>query len=81
MPHSSLTPSGVLKVSSYGSRGSISVEADGKRLCCSVVGDALGKCQFVVDTGKLISFLIDTRATSLLCLPTPENPGSLRSLS
>ena len=30
--------------------GSISVEADGKRLCCSVVGNALGECQFVVDT-------------------------------
>ena len=30
--------------------GSISVEADGKGLCCSLVGDALGKSQFVVDT-------------------------------
>ena len=27
-------------------------EADGKCLCCSVVGNALGKCQFVVDTYK-----------------------------
>jgi len=30
--------------------GSISTEADGKCLCCSVIGNALGKCQFVVDT-------------------------------
>ena len=29
--------------------GSISVEAVGKCLCCSVIGSALGKCQFVVD--------------------------------
>ena len=29
--------------------GSISLEADGKCLCCSVLGNALGKCQFVVD--------------------------------
>ena len=32
--------------------GSISVEAVGKCLCCSVIGSALGKCQFVVDTCK-----------------------------
>ena len=30
--------------------GSVSAEADGKGLCCSVVGNALGKCQLVVDT-------------------------------
>ena len=29
-------------------QGSISVEADGKCSCCSVTGNALGKCQFVV---------------------------------
>ena len=28
---------------------SISLEEDGKCFCCSVVGNALGKCQFVVD--------------------------------
>ena len=32
--------------------GSISIEADGKCLCCSVIGNALGKCQFVVDISK-----------------------------
>ena len=31
--------------------GSISIEVDGKRLCCSV-GNVLGKCQFVVAKGK-----------------------------
>ena len=30
-------------------RGSISVETESKSLCCSVVGNALGKYQFVVD--------------------------------
>ena len=30
--------------------GSVSAEADGKGLCCSVVGNALGKCQLVVDS-------------------------------
>ena len=38
--------------------GSISVEADGKCLCCSVVGNAIGKCQFVLDTPlEKISFI------------------------
>ena len=31
--------------------GSFSIEADGKCLCCLVVGKALGMCQFVVDSG------------------------------
>ena len=29
--------------------GSVCVDADGKCLCGSVIGSALGKCQFVVD--------------------------------
>ena len=41
------TPSGVTSCSAW---GSVSVEADGKRLWCSVVGSALGRCHFVVDT-------------------------------
>ena len=41
-------PQGLLKVNSYSC--SFSIEADDKYLCCSVIGDALGKCQFVVDT-------------------------------
>ena len=32
--------------------GSISVEADGKCLSCSVVGKALGKCQFLADISQ-----------------------------
>ena len=43
------SPQGLLKVNSQAAWGSISVEADGKCICCSVVGSALGKCQFVVD--------------------------------
>ena len=30
--------------------GSISIEVDGKDLCCSVLGSALGKCEFVADS-------------------------------
>ena len=37
--------------------GSIFIEADGKRLCCSVVGNALGKCQFIVEKGKFSLFI------------------------
>ena len=33
--------------------GSVSAEADGKCLCCSVIGNVLGKCQFVVDSPLL----------------------------
>ena len=33
-------------------KSSVSIEADGKRLCCSVIGNALGKCQFVVDNSN-----------------------------
>ena len=43
------SPQGLLKVNSQAAWGSISVEADDKCICCSVVGSALGKCQFVVD--------------------------------
>ena len=32
--------------------GSVSIEADGKGLCCSLIGNALGKCQFVADRRK-----------------------------
>ena len=49
------TPSGLLKATSCSSVGSISVEADGKCLCGSVIDSALGKCQFVVDSGNLCS--------------------------
>ena len=47
-------PLGLLKVNSC-SRGSTSVEADGKRLCCSLIGNALGTCQFLVDMTPLWS--------------------------
>ena len=39
----------------------ISLEADGKCLCCSLVGNALGKCQFVVDTVYLDSWNLHSR--------------------
>ena len=38
--------------------GSISIEVDGKCLCRSVVGNALVKCQFVVDTRQLPTLLV-----------------------
>ena len=39
-------------------RGSISAEADGKGLWCSVIGNSLGKCHFVVDISVRCSGLI-----------------------
>ena len=40
-----------MKSTAMAAWGSFSIEADGKCLCCSVIGNALGKCQFVVDSG------------------------------
>ena len=37
------------KATAIGACGSLSIEADGKSLCCSVTGSALGQCHFVVD--------------------------------
>ena len=37
--------------------GSISTEAEGKCLCHSLIGNALGECQFVVDTALLWSYI------------------------
>ena len=48
MPHSTLNSLGDCWRSA--AWGSISIEADGKCLHCSVIGNALGKCQCVVDT-------------------------------
>ena len=42
---------GVLKVNSYRST-CLSIEAGGKCLCCPVISNALGKCQFVADKSK-----------------------------
>ena len=39
----------------------MSAEADGKCLCCSLIGSALDKCQFVVD-----SLLLDIWEASLV---------------
>ena len=50
MPPSSLNSLGLLKATAIAAWGSVSMEADGRCLCCSVVGNALGKCQFVVDS-------------------------------
>ena len=36
--------------------GSIFIEAYGKGLCCSVISNALGKCQFVVEKGIFSCF-------------------------
>ena len=38
----------MLKVTSSSAWGSSSEEAAGKHLCCSVVAEALGRCQFVI---------------------------------
>ena len=35
----------------------MAIEADGKCFCCSVIGIALGQCQFVVDTDTLWSLI------------------------
>ena len=43
-------PRGLLKAKAIAAWSSVSIKADGKCLCCSVIGNALGKCQFVVDT-------------------------------
>ena len=40
---------GCWKLTAIAAWGSVSVEADGRWLCCSVIGNAVGKCQFVVD--------------------------------
>ena len=51
MPHSTLDSlRDCCRSTARAAWGSVSVEADGKCLCCSVLGGALGKCQFVVDT-------------------------------
>ena len=56
MPHSTLNfLRGCFRSTAIASWGSVSLEADGKRLCGSFVGNALDKCQFVVDTGILQS--------------------------
>jgi len=50
VPHSTLNSlRGCWRSSAIAAWGLVSVEADGKCLCCSVVGNALAKCQFVVD--------------------------------
>ena len=46
-------PQGLLKANSYSSLGFNLIEADGKCLCCSVVGNGLGKCQYVVDSSNM----------------------------
>ena len=51
MPPSTLNSlGGCWRSTAIPARGSISIEADGKGLCCSATGNALGRCQFVVDT-------------------------------
>ena len=42
----------------------VSVEADGKCLCCSIIGNALGKYQFIVDSGILLFVEIQAGAVS-----------------
>ena len=61
-------------------QGSVSVETDGKCLCCSSLGNALGKCQFAVDKTNLHITTIDTMtaaaaaAKSLQSCPTLCDP-------
>ena len=62
MPHSTLTPSEVVEDQQLiAAWGSVSVEADGKCFCCSIIGSALGKCQFVVDN-------VNNNSSRLKCL-------------
>ena len=50
MPHSTLISlRGCWRSTAIAAWGSLSIEADCKCLCCSVLGSALGKCQFVAD--------------------------------
>ena len=51
------SPRGLLKVNSRAAWGSVSAEADGRCLCCSVLGSALGKRQFVADSPLLSSIV------------------------
>ena len=72
MLHSTLNSlRGCCRSTAIAAWGSISIGADGKRLCCSVLGNALGKCQSVVDTGNK---LLLGNLEALL----PE-PGTLQS--
>jgi len=56
-------PQGLLKVNGIAALGSIFIEADGKGLCCSVISNALGKCQFVVEKG-IFSFFFPYNVSS-----------------
>ena len=61
MPHSTLNSlRDCWRSTGIAAWGSVSVDADGKCLCCSVIGSALGKCQFVADT-----FLLKTNTLLL----------------
>ena len=62
---------------------SISKEADGKCLCCSVVGNALGKCQFIVDSFNRFSFFStsDTSRTPRTFFLAPRRFGAVRPRS
>ena len=62
---------------------SVSTEADGKCLCCSVVGNALGECQFVVDSSNRFSFFStsDTSRTPGTFFLAPGGFGAIRPRS
>ena len=46
-------------------QASVSTEADDKRHCCSVVGNALGNCQLVIDATPDAGFYIRSESSIL----------------
>ena len=84
-------PQGLLKVNSYSSRVQSPVEADGKCLCCSFIGNVLGKCQFLVARmmpNFFLSLLDHFKSLYWICYNVayivyvwPFGPGSLWDLS
>ena len=54
------------------------IKADGKCLCCSVIGNALGKCQFVVDNSKIMLKILQTRLQQYMNQELPEVQAEFR---
>ena len=78
------TPSAYLRSVAAAVQGSVSAEADGKCPGCSVVCNALGKCQFVVDISKNLEekntfrsspTFNDLSQNSLFCPPQHPSPA------
>ena len=73
MPHYTLNSlRGSWRSTAVAAWGSIFLEADGKHLCYSVVGNVLGKCQFVVESEyvKVLQGCAPGEGTEASSLPT-----------